>query len=110
MGAEINCRDNNFQTPLMLSVKGNHAKCAELLLDHKASADLWDNDGDSALHMACGQGRGAIVELLLDRGASVVLLNNRDHACLETAAKAGSCEVAMVFVKHKRSIFCRCSA
>lgn len=102
MGAEINSRDNISQTPLMLSVKGNHAKCVELLLDYKASADLQDNDGDSALHMACGQGRGAIVELLLNRGASVVLLNDRNHACLETAAKAGSSDASMIFVKHKR--------
>ena len=104
MGAEIDSLDNLHQTPLMWSVKRNQVKCAEVLLDFKASIDLQDTDGDSALHMACGKSHPATVSLLLDRGASLTLVNGRGHDCLEVAAKAGASDVAMTVVKHKRLV------
>ena len=104
MGAEVDSLDNLHQTPMMWSVKRNQVKCAEVLLDYKASVDLQDADGDSALHLACGKGYPAIVSLLLDRGASLTLINGRGHDCLEVAAKAGAFDVAMAIVKHKRLV------
>ena len=86
----------------MWSVKRNHLQCAQILLDFKASIDLQDTHGDSALHMACGLGHAAIMRLLLDRGASLKLRNKRKYACLEIAAKAGSSDAAMAIAKHKR--------
>lgn len=105
MGAEVDSLDNLHQTPLMWSVKKNQVKCAEVLLDYKASVDLQDADGDCALHLACGKSHAAIVSLLLDRGASLTSINGRGHDCLEVAAKAGASDVAMTIVKHKRLVF-----
>ena len=102
MGAEVDSKDNKFRTPLMWAAKGNHLKCAEVLLNFKASADLQDIGGDSALHVACGQGHPAVVSLLLEHGASSTLSNKQGFACLEIAAKAGSSDAAMALVKHKR--------
>ena len=73
MGAEVESRDNNSRTALMWSVKRNHLQCAQILLDFKASIDLQDTDGDSALHMACGLSHATIMRLLLDHGASLTL-------------------------------------
>ena len=102
MGAEVDSRDNNYRTPLMWSVKRKNIKCALILLDNKASVDLQDMDGDSAFHVACGQGHADIASLLLDRGASLTLRNKQEHTCLDVAAKAGSSDVAMTIVKHRR--------
>ena len=88
----------------MWSVRKNNLQCAKILLDFKASVDLQDTDGDSALHVACGQGHAAIVRLLLDCGASLLLCNKRGNGCLEIAAKSGSSDVAMTIVKHKRLV------
>ena len=88
----------------MWSVQKNNLLCAKILVDFNASLDLQDTDGDSALHVACGQGHAAIVRLLLDCGASLVLYNKRGNGCLEIAAKAGSSDVAMTIVKHKRLV------
>ena len=88
----------------MWSVKRNHLQCAQILLDFKASVDLQDTDGDSALHMACGLSHGTILRLLLDRGASLTLRNKRKYASLEIAAKAGSSDAAMAIAKHKRLV------
>ena len=102
MGADANSRDNNHRTPLMLAANNNKSKCAEVLLNFKASPDLQDEHGNSALLLACAQGHGAIVTLLMDHGASLTLNNKQEFDCLELAAKAGSSDVAMAIVKHKR--------
>ena len=88
----------------MWSVQKNNLQCAKILLDCKASVDLQDTDGDSALHVACGQGHAAIVRLLLDRGANLMLCNKNGNGWLEIAVKAGSSEVALTIVKHKRFV------
>ena len=102
MGADVDSRDNNHRTPLMWAAKRNQLKCAEILFDFKASPDLQDIGGDSALHVACAQGHAAFVTLLLDRGASLTLCNKQEFACLEVAAKAGSNDAVMAIAKHKR--------
>jgi len=88
----------------MWSVKRNHLQCAQILLDFKATIDLQDTNGDSALHMACGLSHATIMRLLLDRGASLTLRNKRKYSCLEIAAKAGSSDAAMAIAKHKRLV------
>ena len=88
----------------MWSVQKNNLQCAKILLDFKASVDFRDTEGDSALHVACGQGHAAIVRLLLDCGASLMLCNKGGNGCLEIAAKGGSSDVAMTIVKHKRLV------
>jgi len=102
LGAEVDSKDNNSRTALMWSVRRNNTECAQILLGFKASVDLQDTDGNTALHVACGQGHTAIVRLLLDRGASLTICNKRGNGCLEIAAKAGSSDVAMAIVRHKR--------
>ena len=88
----------------MWSVQKNNLQCAKILLDFKASVDLQDTDGDTALHVACRKGHAVIVRLLLDCGASLMLCNKEGNGCLEIAAKAGSSDVAMTIVKHKRLV------
>ena len=102
MGADVDSRDNYHRTPLMWAAKENQRICAQVLLDFKASPDLQDENGDSALHLACFGGHAAFVTLLLDRGVSLTLRNKQEFACLETAAKAGSCDVALAIAKHER--------
>ena len=104
LGAEVDSKDNNSRTALMWSVQKNNLQCAQILVDFRASVDLQDSDGNSALHVACGQGHAATVRLLLNSGASLILCNKRGHGCLEIAARAGSGDVAMAIVKHKRLV------
>ena len=102
MGADVDSKDNNYRTPLMWVARRNQLKCAEILFDFKASPDLQDIGGDTALHLACAHGHAAFVTLLLDCGASLTLCNKQEFACLEVAAKTGSVDVAMAIAKHKR--------
>ena len=75
-GFDIQQRDPDGMTLLMLAAVGGHQEVASLLIDRGAdvSALCEDENEFDALMMACADGRTAVVELLLDRGANV---NNR---------------------------------
>lgn len=86
----------------MWTAKLGWAKCCQELLEKQTSLDDVNMEGDSALHIACGQGHVNIVNLLLDSGASLTICNNHGLTCLEVAVRAGNGEVAMALVKHSR--------
>lgn len=87
-GFDIQQRDPDGMTLLMLAAVGGHQEVASLLIDSGADvSDLCEDDNEfDALMMACADGRTAVVELLLDRGANV---NNR-YAIPSSRGKIGN--------------------
>jgi len=75
-GFDIQQRDPDGMSLLMLAAVGGHQEVASLRIDRGAdgSALCEDENEVDALMMACADGRTAVVEWLLDRGANV---NNR---------------------------------
>ena len=86
----------------MWASKLGREKACQELLNAQASVDDVNIEGDTAMHVACRQGHVDIVNLLLTNGASLNVLNMQGLTCLETAAQAGSSEVALTMVKHTR--------
>lgn len=72
-GFDIQQRDPDGMTLLMLSAIGGHKDVASLLIDRGAdvSALSQDENAFDALMMACADGRIEVVQLLLDHGANV---------------------------------------
>ena len=87
---------------MLFAARFGNPKCAEILLDREASLDQVDIDGDTALHKAARNGHVATVNLLLDRGAKMTITNHVGHTFLESAVAAGTDDVALATVKHKR--------
>lgn len=87
-GFDIQQRDPDGMTLLMLAAVGGHQEVASLLIDRGAdvTALCEDENEFDALMMACADGRTAVVELLLDRGANV---NNR-YAIPSSRGKIGN--------------------
>jgi len=79
--ANVDARDRDGRTPLMLaSGKGSYG-VAEVLLKSGADVNCRDNDGVTALMVACQYDRLEVVKLLLQRGANANLRNrNRETA------------------------------
>ena len=50
-GAEVNRRDKNKQTPLLLAMEGDLFKLAGILLEHGADANAENNNGKTPLHI-----------------------------------------------------------
>ena len=55
-----------------------------------------DNDGNTALHLACQQGEANAVALLLSHDCDVTALNKDGRTCLDVAVQFGREEVAVV--------------
>jgi len=75
-GADVNARENNDNTPLMIASFCGHVNVVTFLIQHGADLDFQNNRGSTALHFAVTHSFSEIVHILLDHGASH-LYNNR---------------------------------
>ena len=71
MGASVNARDADGQTPLHWAVDKEDTGTVQLLLANKADPSAQDTLKHSALHRAAALGLSRISRFLLDRGADV---------------------------------------
>lgn len=67
IGADVNAKDENGKTSLMIACEKSNYELAELFLKEYAKIDLKDNLGRTALHYACVQSNLRIVSLILNK-------------------------------------------
>ena len=66
-GSDINQKDGNGNTPLILSIKSKFNKISKFLLENKnININITNNIGETALHVACNYEQESIIEILLD--------------------------------------------
>ena len=75
-GADINARENNDNTPLMIASFCGHVNVVTFLIQHGAELDVQNDRGNTALHFAVKHNFSGIVHILLDHGAKH-LYNNK---------------------------------
>ena len=96
----IDLLDYKQQSALSLCSKQGHAACADLLLQHGASADLVVADGSTALLLAATEGHVEIVRQLLNAGASAKVTDVEEETALMKAAAEGHEPVVNVLIEH----------
>lgn len=96
-GANINVLNKNHETPLHLASRGGHKEKAIILLKHKADINARDEDGDTALMMACSLD---MTKLLLKNGADINAKNNNGRAVLHQALASEREELVSVLLDH----------
>jgi ankyrin repeat protein len=98
-GLDIDARDAQGFSPLMLAAMAGHAAAFDLLLDRGADPNTADLGGNSVLMGAAFKGHVDIVRKLLAAGADPTL---RNHAGLDAhgfAVTVGRSEVATLLPK-----------
>ncbi|KAF7916712.1 hypothetical protein BELL_0420g00010 [Botrytis elliptica] len=77
-GADIDCPDHHFTTPLVWTIRKNLPKSTKFLLQRGADPILRDEEGKTPLHDACARGHENIAKILLNHGAAPDAKDDRD--------------------------------
>ncbi|WP_449420526.1 ankyrin repeat domain-containing protein [Phormidium nigroviride] len=99
--AEVNARDNNGKTALMLAAKYRNdvelringaaeiqASLVQMLAEAEADLNLADNDGKTALMLAAEFGSPEAVSVLIQKGCDINKKDNRGNTALTYAEKS----------------------
>ena len=70
LGANVNARDRDGNTPLYFATFHRYPETMKLLLDHGADVNAKNKEGRTALDMAIQEHRDEVAELLRQHGAT----------------------------------------
>jgi len=84
---DVDCRDENGSTPLILAALNGHRDVVYTLLQYSANVQLKDPQGNTALHFAAWRNWSEIVELLLVNGAKADCMNEEGNTPLHYACQ-----------------------
>ncbi|MCL4361631.1 ankyrin repeat domain-containing protein [Candidatus Dependentiae bacterium] len=97
-GANVNAKNKNGQTPLMVAAFSNDADLVQLLLEFGANVNEKNKYGDTALMFAIEEGSSDIVTKLIDIGADVNIKNKSWTTPLGLAAKKDRADVVKMLL------------
>ena len=99
-GESPEVRDQNGQTPLMISVQAGGLEMAETITAATKFIDTKDNQGNTALGLATIHGYPEIVEVLLTAGASPNIPNRQGMTPFMLAAKDARLVILEMMAEH----------
>ena len=100
LGANVNSKDVEGDTPLHQAVERNDLKVAEILLQNGANINARDKVGRTPLHDAASHGYPEIAKFLLQYGAKVNVIDNHENTPLHLAATIGNSKTVEVLLNH----------
>ena len=106
-GAEINSRTGSKLgiSPLMLASMNGHTAAVRMLLDNRCDVNAQiETNRNTALTLACFQGRHEVVQLLLEHGANIEHRAKTGLTPLMEAASGGYVEVGKILIHHDAEV------
>ncbi|KGN37191.1 ankyrin [Knoellia subterranea KCTC 19937] len=88
-GADVEARDEQQRTPLLLAVTGDHVEVAQLLLTQGASPDALDGRHDTPWLVTGVTGSVAMVEVLLPAKPDLTIKNRYGGVSIIPASERG---------------------
>ena len=98
-GAEVNAKDNDGWTPLIMAARSGHIETAKFFVDNGAEVNAKDNDGWTSLIWAVWFGHTETAKLLIENGAEVNAKDNFGRTPLIWAASNGHTEAAKCLIE-----------
>jgi len=87
----VNAKDDNGDTPLILACKKNDQKMVRELIEHKADVNKKNkNNGYTPLIIACNEGNEIIVRYLIEHGADINARDENGYSPLVFACSNGN--------------------
>ncbi|WP_417606461.1 ankyrin repeat domain-containing protein [Oceanimonas baumannii] len=97
-GAQLESRDDNGRTALMLATRHNRVDAAQVLIAAGADVNAKDDIHDSPYLYAGASGYNDILELTLDHGADLASINRYGGTALIPAAERGHVETVTMLI------------
>uniref|UniRef100_A0A5S6QGH4 ANK_REP_REGION domain-containing protein n=1 Tax=Trichuris muris TaxID=70415 RepID=A0A5S6QGH4_TRIMR len=105
MQVALNKQNKNGRSPLLEACSNGHAQIVELLLQHNARIDVFDEIGKTSLHMAAENGHVELCDLLIRNRAFINSKTKNGFTPLHFAAMEGHKDVVeLLTLKHKAPI------
>ena len=98
-GFDLNLRDANDWTPLMIAAFNGSEKVAILLIKHGADINATDRDGYAPIHWAAYNGYQKVISLLLRKGVNANVASHAGLSPLLQASARGHVEAVAVLLK-----------
>ena len=102
-GADVNARDSNGNTPLMLAARSGHSEIVQFLIARGADVHLKDNLGNTSLIDSARYASEfalEVIEILIAEGADVHAKNKYRNTALINAVRSGRSDVVELLVKE----------
>lgn len=109
-GADVNARDGNGNTPLMLAARSGHSEIVQFLIARGADVHLKDNLGNTPLidtARYASEFALKVIEILLAEGANVQAKNIYSNTALINAVRSGRSDVVELLVKEGADVDAR---
>lgn len=100
-GVDVNSKDQNNKSLLLIATEANDLKMARLLTDYKADVNQQDNRQDSPFLLAGASGHTELVKLFLTKGARFDIFNRYNGTALIPACERGHIEVVKLLSNTK---------
>ena len=99
-GFNVNLRDANDWTPLMIAAFNGSEKVAILLINHGADINATDRDGYAPIHWAAYNGYQKVISLLLRKGVYANVTSYAGLTPLLQASAMGHVEAVAVLLRN----------
>lgn len=103
-GVNIEARDRDGRTALLLATHGNHVEAARLLIAAGADVNAKDSISDTPFLYAGAEGRNEILKMALGAGADLASTNRYGGTALIPAAHHGHPETVKILLGTKIKI------
>lgn len=100
-GADIEWKDAENRTPLMIALYKNHLEIAKILIENKANVNVQDKMLNTPFLYAGASGFTEIVKLCMQNGADYSIFNRYGGTALIPACERGHVETVAEILKDK---------